>query len=203
MLCRTDKRRPPCRHCTKGLYCQVRRALVHFAQPLYGLFSFCKKIQAVFRFTVMPIYEYQCQECQAVFEDWQSGFEDREMECPECGGPSKRLISHSSFHLKGSGWYADGYGGKKSGSTQGEAAPPATKNSNCPAAKDTSGSAENSPAPKKSLRIHHPLAPHLDSMGKGSFGCLFLYSENCYTLAANTPSAKREKTCLNDIPDLP
>ncbi|QGY38894.1 zinc ribbon domain-containing protein [Pseudodesulfovibrio cashew] len=73
----------------------------------------------------MPIYEYQCRDCQSVFEEWQSGFEDRDMECPECGGQSKRLISHSSFHLKGGGWYADGYGGKKSGSTPGKAAEPA------------------------------------------------------------------------------
>lgn len=97
----------------------------------------------------MPIYEYQCQECQSVFEDWQSGYEDREMECPECGGTSKRLISHSSFHLKGGGWYADGYGGKKSGSEPGEAAPPAKTESKCPAAKEASGSTESSPAPKK------------------------------------------------------
>jgi len=95
----------------------------------------------------MPIYEYQCQDCQTVFEDWQSGFEDREMECPECGGNSKRLISHSSFHLKGGGWYADGYGGKKSGSAPGEAASPAKPESVCPA-KAESGSTEAAPAAK-------------------------------------------------------
>jgi len=64
----------------------------------------------------MPIYEYQCPKCQTVFEEWQSGFEDREMECPECGESSKRLISHTAFHLKGGGWYADGYGAKNAGS---------------------------------------------------------------------------------------
>lgn len=93
----------------------------------------------------MPIYEYQCANCQTVFEEWQSGFEEREEECPECGGQSQRLISHSSFHLKGGGWYADGYGGKKSGSTPGEAAQPATSNSNCPA-KGDSGGADSAPA---------------------------------------------------------
>lgn len=96
----------------------------------------------------MPIYEYQCQECQSVFEDWQSGFEDREMECPHCGGRSQRLISHSSFHLKGGGWYADGYGGKKSGSTPGEAVDPVPAGSNCPAKKE-SGGAESTPPAKK------------------------------------------------------
>lgn len=72
----------------------------------------------------MPIYEYQCGSCGKIFEEWQSGFEEREMECPECGGESKRLISHSSFHLKGSGWYADGYGGTSAGNKPGDAQQP-------------------------------------------------------------------------------
>lgn len=93
----------------------------------------------------MPIYEYQCANCQSIFEEWQSGFDDREMECPECGEQSRRLISHSSFHLKGGGWYSDGYGGKKSGSTPGEAATPADSGSKCPA-KAESGGADAAPA---------------------------------------------------------
>ncbi|WP_419785510.1 FmdB family zinc ribbon protein [Pseudodesulfovibrio sp.] len=96
----------------------------------------------------MPIYEYQCEDCQAVFEDWQSGFEEKEQECPHCGGKSKRLISHSSFHLKGGGWFADGYGGQHSGSQPGEAEKPAEA-SDCPA-KSGSGGAEAAPAKKTS-----------------------------------------------------
>ncbi|MDD3313137.1 zinc ribbon domain-containing protein [Pseudodesulfovibrio sp.] len=96
----------------------------------------------------MPIYEYQCKECQAVFEDWQSGFEEKEVDCPRCGGKSKRLISHSSFHLKGGGWFADGYGGQHSGSQPGEAATPAEA-SHCPA-KSGSGGADAAPAKKAS-----------------------------------------------------
>lgn len=90
----------------------------------------------------MPIYEYQCQECHCVFEEWQTGFEDRELECPDCCGQSKRLISHSSFHLKGSGWYADGYGGTKSGSTPGKAAEPACSGNG------DSGGTDTAPAKK-------------------------------------------------------
>ncbi|MFH1914727.1 MAG: zinc ribbon domain-containing protein [Pseudomonadota bacterium] len=63
----------------------------------------------------MPIYEYRCTGCDAVFEEWQSGFEEREMACPECGRPASRLISHTSFHLKGSGWYVTDYAAKKAG----------------------------------------------------------------------------------------
>ncbi|EGB16185.1 regulatory protein, FmdB family [Pseudodesulfovibrio mercurii] len=97
----------------------------------------------------MPIYEYQCQSCHAVFEEWQSGFEEHEMRCPECGGESKKLISHSSFHLKGGGWFADGYGGHSAGNKPGEAQAPSDnagseskakpeKAPACPAKADTS-----------------------------------------------------------------
>jgi putative FmdB family regulatory protein len=60
----------------------------------------------------MPIYEYECQECKQLFEEWQSGFEERELDCPVCGGTARRLISNTSFVLKGSGWYVTDYAGK-------------------------------------------------------------------------------------------
>lgn len=57
----------------------------------------------------MPIYEYECQECQKVVEVWQSMSEEPMDTCPACSGTMKKLISSSSFQLKGGGWYADGY----------------------------------------------------------------------------------------------
>lgn len=61
----------------------------------------------------MPIYEYQCQKCEGIFEILQ-GFNDKPArKCEECGGRLKRLISVSAFHLKGSGWYETDYGKKK------------------------------------------------------------------------------------------
>ena len=33
--------------------------------------------------------------------------------CGSCKGPVQKLVSMSSFHLKGSGWYVTDYGGKK------------------------------------------------------------------------------------------
>ena len=58
----------------------------------------------------MPIYEYACESCDNIFEEWQTGYEERELPCPECGGKSKRLISNTSFVLKGTGWYTSDYG---------------------------------------------------------------------------------------------
>ena len=62
----------------------------------------------------MPIYEYACKSCGANMEIRQKFSDDPLTDCPECGAPTlERLVSASSFSLKGSGWYADGYGGPK------------------------------------------------------------------------------------------
>ncbi len=63
----------------------------------------------------MPIYEYECESCGEVIESWQK-FSDAPLSiCKSCGGNLHKLISHSSFHLKGSGWYVTDYAGKKTG----------------------------------------------------------------------------------------
>ncbi len=65
----------------------------------------------------MPIYEYECESCGKVVEHWQK-ISDPPLEmCDDCGGKMHKLISHSSFHLKGSGWYVTDYA-RKGGSKQ-------------------------------------------------------------------------------------
>jgi len=57
----------------------------------------------------MPIYEYECTECGEKCEVIQK-FKDKPLKtCPECGGRMHKLISHSTFILKGSGWYVTDY----------------------------------------------------------------------------------------------
>ncbi|NDY41369.1 zinc ribbon domain-containing protein [Dissulfurirhabdus thermomarina] len=65
----------------------------------------------------MPIYEYECRKCHKVTEHWQRISDPPLETCEACGGTLTKLISHSSFHLKGSGWYVTDYAGKKSGSS--------------------------------------------------------------------------------------
>lgn len=61
----------------------------------------------------MPIYEYLCISCGYQFEEVQKFNEPSLEECPDCGKNSaKRQVSMSAFHLKGGGWYKDGYSGK-------------------------------------------------------------------------------------------
>ena len=63
----------------------------------------------------MPVYEYQCKACGHIEEAFQKISEAPLETCPKCNGQLKKLISQSSFHLKGSGWYVTDYGGAKSG----------------------------------------------------------------------------------------
>ncbi|MDP2644846.1 MAG: zinc ribbon domain-containing protein [Desulfobacterales bacterium] len=60
----------------------------------------------------MPIYEYECTKCGGLEEIIQS-FSDRPLtKCRHCSGKLQKLVSQSSFHLKGSGWYATDYANK-------------------------------------------------------------------------------------------
>jgi putative FmdB family regulatory protein len=61
----------------------------------------------------MPIYEYKCQKCGEEFEVFQGIADPSVKSCKFCKGSVQKLMSLSSFQLKGSGWYATDYGGKK------------------------------------------------------------------------------------------
>jgi putative FmdB family regulatory protein len=73
----------------------------------------------------MPTYEYRCEKCGHEFEREQRITEDPIKKCPKCSAlKAKRMISATSFVLKGGGWYSDLYsssGGKKE--KKGEASP--------------------------------------------------------------------------------
>ena len=61
----------------------------------------------------MPIYEYKCENCGHEFEEMLH-FSERDnpinAPCPTCAGKIHLKMSLGSFHLKGGGWYKDGYG---------------------------------------------------------------------------------------------
>ena len=73
----------------------------------------------------MPIYEYQCEKC-GEFEQMQRITDPPLARCPTCKRKVRRLISSTSFQLKGTGWYVTDYaksgsgnGGKKKGGDDG------------------------------------------------------------------------------------
>ena len=69
----------------------------------------------------MPIYEYLCVSCGYQFEEVQKFDALPLEECPDCGKNSaRRQVSMSAFHLKGGGWYRDGYSGNSNESEKTE-----------------------------------------------------------------------------------
>lgn len=59
----------------------------------------------------MPTYEYECDECGARFELFQSMTADPVKACPTCGGAVRRLIGPGAAILfKGPGFHATDYG---------------------------------------------------------------------------------------------
>jgi len=61
----------------------------------------------------VPIYEYKCKKCHKTYELIQGITAPEAKTCIYCAGPVGKLISLSAFHLKGTGWYATDYSGKK------------------------------------------------------------------------------------------
>ena len=64
----------------------------------------------------MAIYEYDCPQC-GTFEVTQKMSDPSLTVHESCGSPVQRRISLTSFSLKGSGWYSDGYSSKSGGSS--------------------------------------------------------------------------------------
>ncbi len=86
----------------------------------------------------MPVYEYECGQCGRIQEAFQK-ISDAPLEtCDHCSGRLRKLISQSSFHLKGSGWYVTDYKGN------------ASNQSTSPADAANKDSKPASPAPKES-----------------------------------------------------
>jgi putative FmdB family regulatory protein len=66
----------------------------------------------------MPIYEYACAACGHRFEEWQKMSDKPVRTCPKCKAKKvEKLISQTSFTLKGGGWYSDLYAGPKPGAS--------------------------------------------------------------------------------------
>ncbi len=71
----------------------------------------------------MPYYEYRCEACNHEIEAKQRITDAPLVECPACGTDGlKRLISATSFVLKGGGWYVTDYADKKKAPPAGDSA---------------------------------------------------------------------------------
>jgi putative FmdB family regulatory protein len=83
----------------------------------------------------VPLYDYQCKQCQKITEV-RHGFKDVHTEpCPVCGGPLARVFNPAGIVFKGSGFYiTDSRKGSASGTSGDSAAPAAATAPATPAA---------------------------------------------------------------------
>ncbi len=99
----------------------------------------------------MPLYEYQCLQCEQVFEMMQKFSDDPVTQCPQCSGSVKKLISKTSFSLKGSGWYVSDYKRAPQAAT-----PPASPGSPSPVTPGSGAAAAATPASSSSGSTSEP-----------------------------------------------
>lgn len=66
----------------------------------------------------MPIYEYECTKCGHQTEIWQKFSDAPITKCEICQGKMRKMISQSTFHLKGTGWYVTDYASNRGGSEE-------------------------------------------------------------------------------------
>ncbi len=94
----------------------------------------------------MPVYEYECNACGKDFELIQRITAEPGGTCPGCGSEDvRRLISLSSFCLKGTGWYASGY--QKTGGKAPSAAASSSGTTSGGGASDSSATSSAAPSP--------------------------------------------------------
>jgi len=111
----------------------------------------------------MPIYEYECSQCHQTSDALQKVNDPPPEACPHCGAQHtlSRLVSRTSFVLKGGGWSADLYSSSKSKESPAKtesATPPASspapssgggdKGSSGSSSSGSSGSGPTNSAPK-------------------------------------------------------
>ena len=89
----------------------------------------------------MPTYEYACKECGEHLEVVQSFRDDALTECPNCGGPLRKVFGAIGIAFKGTGFYrTDSRSSGSRSRTQSERAGDTKDSSKDSASKDTGSS---------------------------------------------------------------
>ena len=91
----------------------------------------------------MPTYEYRCQSCGHLFEEFQNIKEEPLKKCPKCQGKVKRLIgSGVGLIFRGSGFYSTDYK-KKTGEKKEDTGDKSPQKAKDPGASSGSSSADS------------------------------------------------------------
>lgn len=95
----------------------------------------------------MPIYEYSCKSCGKTIDVLQKVSDPTPETCSACGaqGSLSKVVSRSSFVLKGGGWYSDLYSSaKKDGSASSSSSSSSSSDSSSTSSSSDSGSSSSS-----------------------------------------------------------
>jgi putative FmdB family regulatory protein len=96
------------------------------------------------RETRMPIYEYACGACGHRFEEWQKMSDPPVTVCPKCKKKKvEKIISATTFTLKGGGWYSDLYGSAKPGTSSSSESSSSSSSSSDSSTKETKSSGKS------------------------------------------------------------
>jgi putative FmdB family regulatory protein len=109
----------------------------------------------------MPIYEYECQKCNARQEVYQKVDDKPPKKCSKCGGRLERMISAPAIQFKGSGWYVTDYaGGSRKAAEKAESE--ATVSADQKSDKSEKKTKDSSPVKKTSEKASTPKASSRD-----------------------------------------
>jgi len=97
----------------------------------------------------MPTYEYVCRSCGHLFEIVQAMTDPSLIECPECGGPLRKVFAPPAISFKGSGFYTTDHRGKP------RTRPDAKPSEETPSGTSTPGSKPSEPTPSDT-KPHDP-----------------------------------------------
>jgi putative FmdB family regulatory protein len=95
----------------------------------------------------VPIYEYRCDDCEALYEVMQKMSDDPLEVCEACGGHLRKVLHPVAIHFKGSGFYTTDYGRGSKGQPAKDPAEagPATSSDVKPATRPADSSSDVSP----------------------------------------------------------
>jgi putative FmdB family regulatory protein len=111
----------------------------------------------------MPIYEYVCPHCHKTFEEWlKIGGDVADRPCPECGILAPRVLSPTTFILKGGGWYVTEYGSHRGADKEGAA--PSGENAD---GKGPRAEKDPAPAPAVAAKEQKGAAPEKGNVSAG------------------------------------
>src|SRR5678816_2026649 len=104
----------------------------------------------------MPIYEYACGACGHRFEEWQKMSDKPIRTCPKCKAKKvEKLISQTSFTLKGGGWYSDLYSAPKPGAASKDSSSGSSSESSSPPSTSKESKSEKPSSTKKAISYTH------------------------------------------------